>query len=591
MTIFNILTLIGGLALFLLGMNTMGSSLEKMSGGKLEGILEKMTNTRIKGVLLGMVVTAIIQSSGAVTVMVVGFVNSGIMELSQVIGIVMGAHVGTTVTAWILSLAGIEGTNIFLSLLKPSSFAPILAFVGIILVMFFKNEKKKTVGSIFLGFGTLMIGMTTMSDAMAVLKEIPEFTSILTKFSNPLLGVAAGAILTAAIQSSSASVGILQALSTTGAISVGAAFPIILGQNIGSCVPVLLSSIGTNKNAKRTAGVYLSFSVIGVIVAMALFYGADALFGLPFIQNTVSPVGIAVIHTLFNVFATIILFPFGKQLEKLMCLIIKDKNDDKKSEKSGKSAETALVDERFIITPSYALDKTKEKCDEMAVLAQKNILLCLDFIKMYNRSKDEKIKSNEKLIDNFEDELETYLVRISTMDLSVYDSMRLSKLSHAIGNFERIGDYGVNMLKTKRKMHKDKIHFSDDANRELDIMARAVKEIVENSTSAFINDDIELARTIEPLEQVINNLKAELRAKHSKRMEEGECSVENGMLFFDIVNSFERIADHCSNLAVCIIELSQGSYQTHSYLKGVKTAENKTFMKNFENYLNKYSLQ
>ena len=591
MTIFNILTLIGGLALFLLGMNTMGSSLEKMSGGKLEGILEKMTNTRIKGVLLGMVVTAIIQSSGAVTVMVVGFVNSGIMELSQVIGIVMGAHVGTTVTAWILSLAGIEGTNIFLSLLKPSSFAPILAFVGIILVMFFKNEKKKTVGSIFLGFGTLMIGMTTMSDAMAVLKEIPEFTSILTKFSNPLLGVAAGAILTAAIQSSSASVGILQALSTTGAISVGAAFPIILGQNIGSCVPVLLSSIGTNKNAKRTAGVYLSFSVIGVIVAMALFYGADALFGLPFIQNTVSPVGIAVIHTLFNVFATIILFPFGKQLEKLMCLIIKDKNDDKKSEKSGKSAETALVDERFIITPSYALDKTKEKCDEMAVLAQKNILLCLDFIKMYNRSKDEKIKSNEKLIDNFEDELETYLVRISTMDLSVYDSMRLSKLSHAIGNFERIGDYGVHILKTKRKMHKDKIHFSDDANRELDIMARAVKEIVENSTSAFINDDIELARTIEPLEQVINNLKAELRAKHSKRMEEGECSVENGMLFFDIVNSFERIADHCSNLAVCIIELSQGSYQTHSYLKGVKTAENKTFMKNFENYLNKYSLQ
>ncbi len=591
MTIFNILTLIGGLALFLLGMNTMGSSLEKMSGGKLEGILEKMTNTRIKGVLLGMVVTAIIQSSGAVTVMVVGFVNSGIMELSQVIGIVMGAHVGTTVTAWILSLAGIEGTNVFLSLLKPSSFAPILAFVGIILVMFFKSEKKKTVGSIFLGFGTLMIGMTTMSDAMAVLKEIPEFTSILTKFSNPLLGVAAGAILTAAIQSSSASVGILQALSTTGAITVGAAFPIILGQNIGSCVPVLLSSIGTNKNAKRTAGVYLTFSVIGVIVAMALFYGFDALFGLPFIQNTVSPIGIAVIHTLFNVFATIILFPFGKQLEKLMCLIIKDKPEDKKSETSEKSAETALVDERFIITPSYALDKTKEKCDEMAVLAQKNILLCLDFIKMYNKGKDEKIKSNEKLIDNFEDELETYLVRISTMNLSVDDSMRLSKLSHAIGNFERIGDYGVNILKTKRKMHKDKIHFSEDANRELDVMARAVKEIVENSTTAFINDDIELARTIEPLEQVINNLKAELRAKHSKRMEEGECSVENGMLFFDIVNSFERIADHCSNLAVCIIELSQGSYQTHSYLKGVKTSDNKTFMENFENYLNKYALQ
>lgn len=572
--------------MFLFGMQTMGDSLEKISGGKLEGILERMTNSRIKGVLLGLVVTAIIQSSGAVTVMVVGFVNSGIMALSQVVGIVMGAHIGTTVTAWLLSLTGIEGGNVFLSLLKPSSFAPILAFIGIILVMFFKNEKKKNVGSILLGFGILMLGMTAMSDAMAVLKDVPEFTSLLTKFSNPLLGVLVGTLLTAAIQSSSASVGILQALSTTGSISVASAFPIILGQNIGSCVPVLLSSIGTNKNAKRTAGIYLSFSVIGVVIAMALFYGLNTVIGLPFIQEKVGPVQIAIIHSVFNIFTTLVLFPFGKQLEKLMCLLIKDKNEE--TEKS--PAEKGLVEGKFIITPSYALDKTKEKCDEMAVLARKNIMLCLDFIKIYNRNKDEKIKSNEKMLDSYEDELETYLVSISAMNLSVIDSSRLSKLSHAIGNFERIGDYGVNILKTKRKMHKDRIHFSDDANKELDIMAAAVKEIVENSTNAFINDDIDLAETIEPLEQVINNLKAELRAKHSKRMANGECSVENGMLFFDIVNSFERIADHCSNLAVCIIELSQGSYQTHSYLKGVKNSSNQTFINSFEEYLKKYQL-
>lgn len=586
MTIFNLLTLLGGLALFLFGMTTMGNSLKEISGGKLESILERMTNTRIKGVLLGMGVTAVIQSSGAVTAMVVGFVNSGIMELGQVIGIVMGAHVGTTVTAWLLSLTNIDGGgSIILSLFKPSSFAPILAFIGIVLVMFFKSEKKRSIGSIMLGFGTLMIGMTTMSDAMSVLKTMPEFTSLLTKFSNPVLGVLAGTVLTAAIQSSSASVGILQALSTTGSITVAAAFPIILGQNIGSCVPVLLSSIGTSKNAKRTAGVYLAFSVIGVVVAMGLFYGLNAVFSLPFINKTVNPVSIAVIHTAFNVFATIILFPFGKQLEKLMCFIIKD---DKKETQENNSA---LVEERFLLSPAYAIDKIKERCDEMALLAKKNIFLSLDFIKTYSSSKDEKIKNNEKMLDAFEDELETYLVKISAMELSVDDSMRLSKLSHAIGNFERIGDYGVNILKTKRKMHEKGIHFSDHANKELDVMAAAVKEIIENSTTAFIADDIELAQTIEPLEQVINNLKAELRAKHEKRMAENECSIENGMLFFDIVNSFERIADHCSNLAVCIIELSQGSYQTHSYLKSVKKSGNATFMQSFETYLKKYELK
>lgn len=589
MTIFDVLTLIGGLAMFLFGMNVMGDSLEKISGGKLESILEKMTNNRIKGVLLGLVVTAVIQSSGAVTVMAVGFVNSGIMALRQVIGIIMGANIGTTATAWILSLTGIEGSNVFINLLKPEAFSPILAFIGIILVMFSKGEKKHTIGNILVGFAILMIGMTTMSDSMSGLKDIPQFTNLLVKFSNPILGILAGALLTTALQSSSASVGILQALSSTGAISVSAAFPIILGQNIGSCTTVLISSIGANKNAKRAAWAHLTFNVIGVVLAMVLFYGGNAIFGLPFFSEKVGPASIAVIHSVFNIFATVVLFPFGNQLEKLMYILIKDDKDEN-GEPVGEK-ETALVEERFLISPGYALDKVKEKCDEMAVLAKENISMSLDFIKIYSKVKDEKIKANEKRLDAYEDELETYLVRISSMNLNVADSMRLNKYSHAIGNFERIGDYGVNILKTKRKMHKDKIHFSEDANRELEVMGRAVQEIIENSTKAFIDDNAELAMTVEPLEQVIDNLKAELREKHEKRMDSGECTVENGMLFFDIINSFERIADHCSNLAVCIIELSQGSYQTHRYLKGVKNSNNKTFMEQFEIYLNKYALK
>lgn len=586
MTIFDFLTLLGGLAMFLFGMNVMGDSLEKISGGKLESILEKMTNSRIKGLFLGLVVTAIIQSSGAVTVMAVGFVNSGIMALKQVIGIMMGAHIGTTVTAWLLSLTGIEGSNIFIQLLKPSSFAPVLAFIGVVIHMFSKNDKKKNVGNILLGFAILMIGMNTMSGAVETLKDVPEFTSLLLKFSNPILGIVAGALLTAVLQSSSASVGILQALSATGAVSVSVAFPIILGMNIGACTPVLLSAIGTNKNAKRTALANLFLAVSGVTIALIVFYGINAIFGLPFIEEQVNATSIAIIHSVFNIFAAIVLFPLGGLLEKLMYKIIKDDSQTEQSED-----ETSLVDDRFLITPTYALDKIKEKCNEMAILAKTNISMSLDFLKIYSRVKDEKIKANEKLLDQYEDEFETYLVKISSMSLSVNDSMRLSKYSHAIGNFERIGDYGVNILKTKRKMHKEKIHFSADANKELDIMGKAVKEIIENSTEAFINDDVELARTIEPLEQVINNLKAELRARHSKRMSDGECSIENGILFFDIINSFERIADHCSNLAVCIIELSQGSYQTHSYLKGVKSSENRSFMESFEEYLNKYAIR
>lgn len=582
MSIFDVLNLIGGLALFLFGMNTMGSSLENMGGGRFESVLEKMTNSRIKGVLLGAGVTALIQSSSAVTVMAVGFVNSGIMSLGQVVGIIMGANVGTTVTSWILSLTGIESTNIFMSLLKPTAFSPVLALIGIILFMFAKSEKKKELGKIFLGFAVLMFGMDAMSSAVAPLSEVEGFTNLLLMFSNPILGVLVGALMTAVIQSSSASVGILQALSSTGAITVSSAFPIILGQNIGTCVTAMISSIGTNKNAKRSAVIHLAFNIIGVLAGMAVFYGGTALFDLEIINKVVNPADIAVIHSVFNIFATILLFPFGNQLEKLACLIVR---------KNGDSEETTLVEERFLLTPSFAIEKCKERTDEMALLAKKNILLCLGFVRVYSKEDDDAIKANEKEIDAYEDELETYLVRISSMHLNIEDSMKVSKLSHAIGNFERIGDYGVNILKTKRTMHEDDIHFSKQASFELEIMSDAVEEIITNATEAFISDDLDLATTIEPLEQVINNLKSELRSRHTERLQNDECSIDNGMLFFDIINSFERIADHCSNLAVCIIELSQGSYQTHSYLKSVVNEKNHSFMKDFEYYLNKYSLR
>lgn len=581
MTIFNFLHLIGGLAMFLFGMNYMGTSLEKLGGGKFESILEKMTDSRIKGLLLGAGVTAVIQSSSAVTVMAVGFVNSKIMTLSQVVGIIMGANIGTTVTSWLLSLTGIESSNIFMSLLKPTSFTPVLAVIGISLNMFCKSDKRKNIGSILLGFAVLMFGMDQMSSAVSPLSDVPEFTSLLTKFSNPILGIMAGALLTAVIQSSSASVGILQALTVTGSITVSSAFPIILGQNIGTCITALISSVGASKNAKRTAVVHLAFNTIGAGAAMLLFYGVNTVFTLPFFNTTVNAADIAVIHTVFNVLATAVLFPFGRQLEKLACLLVRSDNEESKE---------SLIEERFLMSPSYAIDKVKEQCDFMAELAKDNTLLCIDFIKAYSRTKDEKISQNEKKLDAFEDELETYLVRISSMNLTMPDSVKISKLTHAIGNFERIGDYGVNILKTKRKMHKDKIHFSDSANKELAVMSQAVTEIMGKAVDAFIHDDVNLASSIEPLEQVINNLKIELTARHSQRMEKNECSIENGMLFFDIVNSFERIADHCSNLAVCIIELSQRSYQTHSYLKGAKSKSNQSFMKTFEMYLDKYKI-
>ncbi len=466
MSIFNILTLAGGLALFLFGMNYMGSSLEKLGGGKFESILEKMTNNRFKGLIFGTAITAIIQSSSAVTVMSVGFVNSGIMSLSQVTGIIMGANIGTTITSWLLSLTGIQSSNLFISLLKPSSFTPVLALIGIILYLFCKSDKKKNIGSIFLGFSVLMFGMEAMSGAVEPLKDVPEFTNLLIKFSNPVLGLMAGMLLTAVIQSSSASVGILQALTVTGSITIGTAFPIILGQNIGTCITALISAIGTSKNGKRTSVIHLAFNAIGVALAMALFYGSNAVFEFPFISNSVNAAGIAIIHSLFNIFATAVLFPFGNLLEKLSRFIIKD----------GKSGKTdALVDRKFLFSPSYAINKAIDECCKMGELAKSNIMLCLDFINDYSEVNDKKITENEKKLDNYEDKLQTYIMKISSMDLNIDEAVKISKLSHAIGNFERIGDYGINILKAKRKMQKGRINFSYEANYGIEVMSDAVK--------------------------------------------------------------------------------------------------------------------
>lgn len=591
MNIFSVLTMVGGLAMFLFGMNVMGTGLEKLSGGKLESILERLTSSPLKGVALGAAVTGIIQSSSAVTVMVVGFVNSGIMQLYQAVGIIMGANVGTTVTSWILSLTGIEGDNLLMLLLKPSSFAPVLAIIGVGINMFSKNQKKRDIGNIMLGFAVLMFGMDAMSNAVKPLADMPEFTSILTKFSNPLLGLLTGTILTAIIQSSSASVGILQALSITGAINVEIAIPIIMGQNIGTCVTALISSVGTSKNAKRASMVHLYFNIIGSTVFMAVFLIAKNFLPTALLERSVDPASIAVIHTIFNLGATLMLLPFGKLLEKLAILTIRDKGTD---EPEGTETELTpnigeLVDDRFILTPAYAIEKCREMSFKMGELAKENVLLAMDFLHKYDPSLQKTITENEEKIDAYEDNLETYLMKISDLDLSPGDSRDMSNLHHAIGNFERIGDYAINLMKTKKIMHKKGTSFSSYAFNELEVIESAVKEILDMSIKAYINEELDLAQHVEPLEQVIDGLKDELRIRHINRFEKGECSIEQGFSFLDIISNYERLSDHCSNIAVTLIEFSRNSYQTHEYLSTVK-AGNGRFKEYYNDYLFKYSL-
>ena len=587
MDIFSIFTMFGGLALFLYGMNLMGEGLAKVSGGKLEQILERMTNSTGKAVLLGAAVTAVIQSSSATTVMVVGFVNSGIMRLSQAVGVIMGANIGTTVTSWVLSLAGIDSSNFFVQFLKPSSFSPVLAVIGMILIMFSKSDKKRDVGSILIGFAILMFGMDTMSSAVKPLAEVKAFTNILTMFSNPVLGMLAGLVLTAVIQSSSASVGILQALCGTG-LGYATALPVIMGQNIGTCVTALISGIGANKNAKRADLIHLYFNLIGTILFMSLFYLLDTFVGFPFMNDNATKLGIAVIHTIFNVFATLFLLPFAKGLEKLACLTVRDESGNPAEEQ--KKQEFMLLDNRFLDKPAFAVERCKQVSFQMAALSEKAIMQAVALLDNYNDDVRREIIEIENKVDRYEDELGTYMVKLAGKNMSENDSRAISMLLHCIGDFERISDHALNISETAQEMHDKKIRFSEKAKAEIRVYTKAMIDIMELTTKVFYNGDIQLATAVEPLEEVIDGLNVELKKRHVKRLRNGECTIELGFILSDIISNYERVADHCSNIAVCLIQIHDDGFDTHEYLEQIRSEENREFMEMYRKYKKNYEL-
>lgn len=592
MSIFNVLSMIGGLALFLYGMHVMGEGLAKASGGRMEAALEKMTGSPIKGVLLGAGVTAVIQSSSATTVMVVGFVNSGIMKLTQAVGVIMGANIGTTITAWILSLSGIESSNVFVSLLKPSFFSPVLAIIGVVFVMFSKKEKKQQIGMILVGFAVLMFGMETMTDAVAPLKDVPEFTSLLLKFQNPLLGMLAGLILTAVIQSSSASVGILQSLCATGAVTFGAAFPIIMGQNIGTCVTAIISAIGASKNAKRTAAVHLYFNLIGTAIFMIVFYLLHAIVHFDFINDTIGVAGIAVVHSTFNIVTTLILLPFNKVLVRLAEATIHEDEVEQmqNAEKQETAKALALLDERFLSNSALAIDNCRQVALKMADICQKAVILAMDQIREYDDLKAAKVLELENTADHFEDELGTYLIKVSSRDLSERDSRYLSMLLHSINDLERMSDHAVNIVEKAQSMHEKKLEFSAKATEEMRIYGDAVKEIVDISVQAIKTESTELARKVEPLEETIDRLSDEIKLRHIERLKKDECSLEIGFILSDLVVNYERVADHCSNLAVDLLRINENSFDVHEYLDDLKAHEDEQFRKLYHEDRRKYAL-
>lgn len=588
MNIFSVLTMIGGLAMFLYGMDAMGDGLAKLSGGKLEQILEKLTSKRIMAVLLGIAVTAVIQSSSATTVMVVGFVNSGIMQLSQAVGIIMGANIGTTITSWILSLSGIQGSSLLVQLLKPSSFSPVLAAIGIVMIMTAKdNNKKKDIGNILVGFAILMFGMDTMSGAVAPLAENEKFTSVLTMFSNPILGMIAGLVLTAVIQSSSASVGILQALCVTGAVGYKTAIPIIMGQNIGTCVTALISSIGASKNAKRASMVHLYFNLIGTVLFMVVFYSINAIIGgFAFLNDSANAAGIAVVHSLFNIGTVLVLYPFGDKLVKLAQLTI----PDHVGETEEKPDELAVLDERFLEKPAFAMELCRNAAVRMAQESRDALHLALDNVTMYSESRVAKIIEMEESVDRYEDALGTYLVKLNNCDLSQKDSRTLSILLHCIGNFERISDHAVNITDSSTQMHEKKLEFSKKAMEELKVFSDALCDIVDETMEAFTMNDLDKARQIEPFEQVIDSLNIELKQRHIHRLRKGKCTIELGLILEDMITNFERISDHCSNIAVCMIRVNEDGFDTHEYLDVIKEEKAPWFEEEFYRLSKKYAL-
>ena len=589
MDIFSVLSMIGGLAMFLYGMETMGDGLAKTAGGKLEQILEKLTSTPIKGVLLGAAVTAVIQSSSATTVMVVGFVNSGIMKLSQAVGIIMGANVGTTVTSWIVSLAGIESNNILLQFLKPTSFCPILALIGIIFIMFTKDEKKHDIGGILLGFAVLMFGMDTMSNAVKPLADVPEFTGILTMFSNPLLGMLAGAVLTAVIQSSSASVGILQALCATGSVTFGTALPIIMGQNIGTCITALISAIGAKKNAKRAAFVHLYFNVIGTVLFMIVFYTLNVFLHFSFLGQATNAAGVAVIHSVFNVIATVCLLPFHRLLEKLATITVRG-NDEDDEELEGLPTELALLDERFLEKPAFAVGHCVTVARKMAELTEESLVLATDLLDHYDKKTAKRVAALESQIDTFEDMLGTYMIKLSSKPLSVADNQTISTILHCSGNFERISDHAMNICETAQEMQKKELVFSEKACAELQTYIQAWRKIVSMTMQAFNTDDYDLAKHVEPLEDVIDGINSKAKKHHIKRLQKGKCTIALSVPFEDLLTNFERVSDHCSNVAVCMIQTKDDVYDTHEYLDTLKENNTPEFRAMYEEYKEKYGL-
>ena len=581
MDLFDVLELIGGLCLFLFGMNLMGEALEKRAGSGLKNILGKLTSGKAAGFFTGLGVTAIIQSSSATTVMVVGFVNSGLMTLKQAINVIMGANVGTTVTSWLLSLTGIEGSGI-VKLFKPSSFTPILALIGIVFYMAFKSNKKHDTATILLGFSTLIYGMNIMSGAVAGLKDVPEFANILVMFSNPILGVLAGAVLTAIIQSSSASVGILQALSSTGQITMGSAVPIIMGQNIGTCVTALISSVGTNRNARRASIVHLFFNVIGTIILLALFAAARAIFDITaFTGGAANEMSIAITHTVFNVLCTAIMLPAAGLLEKLSYALIPE------PAKKDTGDEAITLDERLMATPAIALERCRVVTCDMAKISAAALTDSISLLSAYDADLADSIKAREKEADHYEDILGSYLVKLSTYPLSDSDSHESAKLLHMIGDFERISDHAVNILKSAEEMRDKEIKFTDKAQTEITNMINAVNETVELSVRAFVENDLKAATLVEPLEQIVDKLKAALRSNHIQRMQRGECSIEVGFVWSDLLTNLERVSDHCSNIAGCIIEMAHDSMDLHGYLGSVKR-DNENYREAYENYKEKY---
>ncbi|MBR3796107.1 MAG: Na/Pi cotransporter family protein [Clostridia bacterium] len=585
MDIFGVLNMICGLALFLYGMHTMGEGLTRTSGGKLESILEKLTKNTILGVLLGALVTAVIQSSSATTVMVVGFVNSGIMKLSQAASVIMGANIGTTVTSWILSLTGLEGGSVLVKLFKPSSFTPIMAIIGVAFILFSKKEKKQSVGQILVGFTVLMCGMDMMSAAVKPLANVPEFTNILLMFTNPILGMIAGLVLTAVIQSSSASVGILQALCVTGAVKYSAALPIIMGQNIGTCVTALLSAIGATKNAKRAALIHLYFNLIGTILFMVVFYAVNAVAPFAFLGDSANAAGIAVIHTAFNVIATLVLLPFNQMLVKLATLTIRDAEEEEQSD------DFQLLDERFLTTPAFAAEQCRVIAGRMAQLTLEAISGAIDLIGgTYSEDAAEHVGALEDKIDHYEDKLGTYLVKLSNQKLSREDSHTVAMLLHSISDFERISDHAASVMKSAKEMAEKKLTFSEAAKAELAVFGEAVRDIVNRTVTCFETGDMALAQTVEPLESAIDSINNRVKRHHIDRLRKGECTIELGFILQDVSTSFERVSDHCSNIAVYQIQLPADELDAHEYTQSMRTQHAAEFAKARAAYKEKYAL-